>query len=217
MPNDVGPYSPHLRNWTRHSISSSLLLFLRMNRFAVGGQSEERAITAIKVIRKIKNAWKAGSGVLRLIPGTISLLRSQEISSASRNRVAVSVSRREQSQHSPGCLRWRAWANSLLIRIIVRAAALAPSSIGILDRAQPFGSLLHVRLVIPNTNRFESAQDLHRPVDVIHTPAAKPGAIGFLFTLDELDGLPNAFVSLIKAIIREHLQHTPSDIDGRGI
>src|SRR5205807_7523624 len=47
LPDDVRGYRPHLRNWYRHSISSSLLLVLRLHRFAVCGQGEEREITAI--------------------------------------------------------------------------------------------------------------------------------------------------------------------------
>src|SRR5690348_14402150 len=79
LPDHVSRYRPHLRNWYRQLIASSLLFFAHLHSFAICGKREEREVISVQMICEIENARKPCSRILRLIPRTISLLCAQEI------------------------------------------------------------------------------------------------------------------------------------------
>src|SRR4051812_15754829 len=110
--------------------------------------------------------------------------------------LAERVAGGEQAEHGPRCLRGSAITRSLQIRVVIRAEGFTPTVVRVLHHAQPLGGLLDHGLILVDAYRIEPAQHLHGAVDVIHAPAAEPGAILLLFFADELHSVLYAAIFL---------------------
>src|SRR5207248_7327590 len=79
---------------------------------------------------------------------------------------------------------------------------------------QPFRSVLDAGFVMVHSHRFQPAQHLHRAVDVVDTPAPKPGTIRLLLLLNKLDGALHGYGVTGVTVGGQHLQYAPGDVNG---
>src|SRR5580698_4278319 len=196
------------------------------HRALIVGERQEREIIPVLVVREIKDSREAGSSVncltayafvRALVPVPVRLLVFEQPADALSDAVAAVVAGGEQPENGPCRLRWRADANTARRWVVVAAAAFAPTAVGVLHHANPLGGLLDLRLVVPDADGFESAQNEKCAVDIVDAPASKPTAVRLLFIEDELDSLFDALVFARVAIDGQHLQNAPGNVDGRRI
>src|SRR5678809_526677 len=91
----------------------------------------------VKMILQIKNTGKSGASGQVFVPAAFAALSFDQIFDALVNAAAGGVAAGDQSQHRPSSLRGRAVIGREGV-VIVAGAALAPSAIGVLNRAEPF-------------------------------------------------------------------------------
>src|SRR5579871_2646266 len=137
------------------------------------------------------------------VPAAIGPLSLQHVKNATLNRLAPCVSAGQQAHNRPRSLGRSTWPNTARRRIVIRSAGFAPSTVGVLHHAEPFDRLLHIGLMVIDADGLETAKHLHRPINVVDAPAAKPGAIGFLLAQNELDRFGNASIILGIAVARQ--------------
>src|ERR1700736_4456873 len=70
----------------------------------VTGQSQERPIVAIHVVLEIKNARETGPCDQCLAPGTVRILRADQISDAVLDALSMRLLKSAQPKQSPCCL-----------------------------------------------------------------------------------------------------------------
>src|SRR5580704_8400010 len=133
------------------------------------------------------------------------------------NRVASSITGREQAEDRPRGLRWGARADATGQRIVVAAAGFSPAAVGVLHHADPLGGLLNLRLVIPDADPFKATQDEECAVNVVDAPAAEPASVGLLLIVDKFDGALDALVLTGIAVGGKCFEDAAGDVDSRRI
>ena len=73
-------------------------------------------------------------------------------------------------------------------RLLIRAAGFTPPAISVLMVNQPLYGPSDIGLTHVFTHRVKTTQHMARPVDVIHSPTAVPGAARLLILTDKADG-----------------------------
>ena len=140
----------------------------------IGRQREEREILTIHVVLQIEDARKTGAGDLRFLPGTIALLRREQIAQAALHARSLQIAARTKTHHGPGRLRCRAFALPFKRRIFVSRASFTPTAIIVLTTLQPIASAQNPILRHIFADGAQPAQHLPRSVNVVHAPAAVP-------------------------------------------
>src|ERR1700688_4441308 len=113
--------------------------------FGISGQGNQREILPVHVVHKVEHAWESRTGVIGFIPGTILVLRAQQISYSPSHAVAPRVAGGKKAHHRPCRLRRRAGADALQVWIVVGTTGFAPSAISVLEHTQPLSRLLYTR------------------------------------------------------------------------
>ena len=71
-------------------------------------------------------------------------------------------------------------ADAPQVRIVIAPAGLAPAAVSVLHHAQPLGGLLDIGSLLSTPIGVQPAQHQQGAVDVVHAPAAEPGAVRLL-------------------------------------
>src|SRR5208283_3546360 len=106
-------------------------------------------------------------------------LRFQQVFDTVLDAQTVIVAAGDEAHECPGGLRRGAFRGSEGA-VIVAAAALAPSAIGILYGTKPFTAAQDVGFAIALAGRGQAAEGEAGAVNVSHAPASIPAAIGLL-------------------------------------
>src|SRR5580700_9387039 len=133
----------------------------------------------VKVIAQIEDLRESRSGGEFFVPRSIVLLRPKQIFDTVVQAPAGGVATRQKSQNSPSRLRWSAGGGHETL-LLIAFAALTPTAVKILNRADPFQSPLDVRFTIAYAGRSQSTQGQEGAVDIVDTPASVPTSIFFL-------------------------------------
>src|SRR6202022_914320 len=109
----------------------------------------------------------------------------EQVAHASHYAVASRFLGGQQPEDGPGGLRRSAWPHAFRTGIVVRSAGFAPSTIRVLDHAEPLRGLLNIGLVMVNLHRLQPAQHLHGSVDVVHAPTPEQSPIRLFLVANE--------------------------------
>src|SRR5512134_569235 len=125
----------------------------------------------VEMIPKEEHVREPGAGGKFLGPGSIRQLRRDQILETAANGEGTRVTRRREPEQRPCRLRRSAGRRNVTVADITRAA-LAPSTVRVLDRSQPIRRLAHGRFRRGASRGAQSAQRKKGSVDVGHTPSA---------------------------------------------
>src|SRR5882762_8788118 len=143
------------------------------------------------MILQIKNSRETGAGEIWLAPGAVFPLFVDEIGNGSSDRGVVDVGAGEKADEAPRGLRSGARPLAFGERLVIAAQRLSEAAVGLLHGAKPGDGALAV-IARCERNGFERAENSAAAVNVVHAPAAEPGAVAGLILEQEsyraLDG-----------------------------
>src|SRR5438067_12214778 len=143
----------------------------------IGREREQRKILPIHVVLQIKHPRETGAGNLRLVPRAIWALRRKQITETTLHARPIEFSARANPHDRPGSLRGRALTLAFEDRVLVRRASLTPAAVVILTALDPIAPTQNPILRHVLADGAQTAEHLPRSVNVIHAPAAIPGAV----------------------------------------
>src|SRR5919197_1160360 len=173
-------------------------------------EGHQREVEPVEVVVDVEVAGKSGAGVFGLVPASVLALRPDEPRDPPLDGGRPLPERVERDQR-PGRLRRGAAPPPDPCILAVGARVLAPAAVGVLDVLQPCGRAAQARIVGRKPARHHRWDRGPGPVQVVHSPAAIPGALRFLLAEQKRDPSPRR-LGCPQTLAAEHLEHVGGDV-----
>src|SRR5439155_2852553 len=179
---------------------------------AVDSQRPEREVLGVQVVLQVEDPREARPVPQRIRPRAVVALIPQKIVDAPLDRGAARAPGREKPQQRPGGLTRDRLAHAGERVVFVALAGFAPAAVPVLVALEPADRALHVLVSRIDADGGEPAQHRPRAVDVVHAPAAVPGAVRLLRVAEEVDGALGRLEVLAVAERAEELEPASGQI-----
>src|SRR6266849_9462895 len=170
----------------------------------------------VEVIFQIEDAGKTCAGEIRLAPGAVFPLLMDEIRNGFGDRGVVDVIAGEKPDETPSALRSGARALAFRERLVIAAQGFAEAAVGLLHGAKQGDGTLAV-IARCERNGLERAQDAAAAVNVVHAPAAEPGAVFGLILEKKFYGALDGGMLGRPAETAKTFDNAGGDVGGRRI
>ena len=169
------------------------------------------------MIAEIIYLRETGACEFRFVPRAVVVLHDGQVADSPGHGLMALESGGDQSHDGPGGLRGRGIALPAEMRMFVAFGRFAPAAAGLLMGQKPIGPGGHGRVFGRHAHGGQSGYGLPGAVDVIHSPASEPTAVGLLGAADIGHGPVHGRIAQPAAEFAQGLQHAAGHIRGAGI